>query len=329
MSSDRHLQQQPELSSIPADEKKLHSPHTVFDVDDANDDDQDDLIQPSNSLLPNHTTASTPQKPLATVHPAIIISIWITLSSSVIIYNKYILSDLKFGYPITLTTWHLSFATIGTRILAKTTHLLDGLNSITMSWDRWTRSILPIGALFSASLIFSNMAYLTLSVSFIQMLKAFTSVAVLAISIVMGLEKANQRTMLIVLLISLGVAIASIGELEFALSGFICQTLGILFEATRLVTIQNYYMIILFCARTAPFKEVMSTLGPMILITNASVAFALNVAVVFLIGSASSLVLTLSGVLKDVLLVLGSVFLLGSTVTFIHLLATLLLLLAS
>ncbi|KNZ62736.1 uncharacterized protein VP01_1228g6 [Puccinia sorghi] len=57
----------------------------------------------------------------------------------------------------------------------------------------------------------------------------------------------------------------------------------------------------------------------MILLTNASVAFALNVAVVFLIGSASSLVLTLSGVLKDVLLVLGSVFLLGSTVTFIQL----------
>ncbi|KNZ62735.1 hypothetical protein VP01_1228g5 [Puccinia sorghi] len=191
-------------NTLSADEK--HLPHTVFDVDD-NDDDN----QPSNSLL-KHTT---PSKPLRTIHPALIIrslpkiSIWITLSSSVIIYNKYILSDLHFGYPISLTTWHLTFATIGTRILAKTSHLLDGLSQITMTWHRWFRSILPIGALFSASLIFSNMAYLTLSVSFIQMLKAFTSVAVLAISIVMGLEKANKRTMLIVLLISLGVAIAS------------------------------------------------------------------------------------------------------------------------
>lgn len=34
--------------------------------------------------------------------------------------------------------------------------------------------IVPIGGLFSASLIFSNLAYLTLSVPFIQMLKAFT-----------------------------------------------------------------------------------------------------------------------------------------------------------
>lgn len=36
----------------------------------------------------------------------------------------------------------------------------------------------------------------------------------------------------------------------------------------------------------------------MILLTNASCAFLLNVAVVFLIGCASSLVLTLSGVIK-------------------------------
>lgn len=53
--------------------------------------------------------------------------------------------------------------------------------------------------------------------------------------------------------------------------------------------------------------------------TNAGCAFCLNIAVVFLIGCASSLVLTLSGVIKDILLVFGSVLLLGSTVTFTQL----------
>lgn len=33
----------------------------------------------------------------------------------------------------------------------------------------YIRNIVPIGALFSASLVFSNLAYITLSVSFIQM----------------------------------------------------------------------------------------------------------------------------------------------------------------
>lgn len=65
----------------------------------------------------------------------------------------------------------MAFAALGTRVLARYTNLLDGLSDVEMTFDRWTRNILPIGALFSGSLVFSNMAYLTLSVSFIQMLK--------------------------------------------------------------------------------------------------------------------------------------------------------------
>lgn len=67
---------------------------------------------------------------------------------------------------------------------------------------------------------------------------------------------------------------------------------------------------------TAPFQDALDVVGLPILVGNASTAFLLNVAVVFLIGCASSLVLTLSGVIKDILLVLGSVILMGSTVTF-------------
>jgi hypothetical protein len=40
-----------------------------------------------------------------------------------------------------------------------------------MNKDMFLRSILPIGLLFSGSLILSNSAYLYLSISYIQMLK--------------------------------------------------------------------------------------------------------------------------------------------------------------
>lgn len=208
---------------------------------------------------------------------------------------------------------------------------------------RWFRNIVPIGALFSASLIFSNLAYLTLSVSFIQMLKAFTSVAVLGLSVFMGLEKMVPQKFVIVICISLGVALASYGEIFFDATGFVCQALGIAFEAARLVSIQKlltglkmsplvslYYFapvcaglnlcLIPFFEGSAPFYEVLDKVGLPLLLVNASTALALNVAVVFLIGSASSLVLTLSGVVKDILLVGGSVALLGSTVTFTQML---------
>lgn len=285
--------------------------------------------------LPKPAIASSAAKPQ--IHPAVIIAIWIALSSSVIVYNKYILDNLKFPYPVFLTTFHMAFAAIGTRLLARYTTLLNGLNSVEMTMDRWTRNILPIGALFSGSLVFSNMAYLSLSVSFIQMLKAFTPVAVLVISFAFGLKQMSSTLTIIVLMISVGVCLASYGEAVFDPTGFTYQVLAIAFESTRLVMVQVllqglkmdplvslYYfspvcaalnmVLLVFTEGFAPFLAV-AKLGPLVLLSNAGVAFGLNVASVFLIGAASSLTLTLAGVLKDILLILGSMWFLGSSVS--------------
>lgn len=89
------------------------------------------------------------------------------------------------------------------------------------------RSILPIGLLFSGSLIMSNKAYLYLSVHYIQMLKAFNPVAILFISWATRLKEPNKRIAMIVLAISSGVALASKGELRFDLYGFIIQAIAV------------------------------------------------------------------------------------------------------
>lgn len=47
-------------------------------------------------------------------------------------------------------------------------------------WTLFSQTILPLSALFSASLILSNMAYVHLSVSFVQMLKVCTTCVALA-----------------------------------------------------------------------------------------------------------------------------------------------------
>ena len=54
---------------------------------------------------------------------------------------------------------------------------------------------------------------------------------------------------------------------------------------------------------------------PLILISNAFIAFLLNVAAVFLVGAGSGLVLTLAGVFKDILLITGSVLIFGTNIT--------------
>ncbi|KAI4190984.1 MAG: hypothetical protein L6R41_000434 [Letrouitia leprolyta] len=293
-------------------------------------------VSPSEPVLPVVNPAAVSEKrpdpPASNIHPAFYVSVWIALSSSIIIFNKWILDDGKFHYPVTLTCWHLTFATIMTQIMSRTTTLLDGRKTVKMTGKIYLRAIVPIGAFFSLSLICGNITYLYLGVAFIQMLKATTPVAVLLASWALGTEKASMTTLFKVSFIVIGVVIASFGEIEFVLIGFMFQLGGIVFEAVRLVLVQKllssaeykmdplvslYYFapvcaIMNFCVAAVieiphiKMEEVYHVGVPLFFI-NACVAFALNVSVVFLIGRTSSLVLTLCGVLKDILLVVISV----------------------
>jgi len=60
------------------------------------------------SALPSPASAS--QKSKSQLSAAMIIPIWIALSSSVIIYNNYLYNTLNFKFPVFLVTYHLGFA---------------------------------------------------------------------------------------------------------------------------------------------------------------------------------------------------------------------------
>ncbi|KAF1985457.1 TPT-domain-containing protein [Aulographum hederae CBS 113979] len=292
-------------------------------------------VQPAANPMSEKT-----EPPKASLPAAVYIAAWIGLSSSVILFNKWILHTAKFEFPIFLTTWHLVFATAVTQIMARTTTTLDSRRNVPMTGRVYLRAIVPIGVFFSLSLICSNVAYIYLSVSFIQMLKACTPVAVLIVTWTFGMAPPNMKTLANVSLIVLGVIIASIGEIKFDMTGFVYQVLGLTFEAIRLAMVERllsssefkmdplvslYYfapacalMNGAMCLFIELPKMAMSDIfrvGLFTLTANAGVAFALNVAVVFLIGKTSSLVLTLSGVLKDILLVVASIVFFGDPVS--------------
>jgi drug/metabolite transporter (DMT)-like permease len=234
----------------------------------------------------------------------------------------------------------LTFATIMTQLLARYTTLLDGRKTVKMTGRVYLRAIVPIGFFFSLSLICGNLTYLYLSVAFIQMLKATTPVAVLLSSWALGVSQPNLKIFLNVSAIVVGVIIASIGEIKFVWIGFIYQIAGIIFEALRLTMVQrllssaefkmdplvSLYYFAPVCAImngvVALFWEVpkvsmseVYNVGLFTFFLNGLCAFLLNVSVVFLIGKTSSLVLTLCGVLKDVLLVVASMIIWGTQVT--------------
>ncbi|KAH7118915.1 triose-phosphate transporter family-domain-containing protein [Dendryphion nanum] len=300
---------------------------------------------PAQPVLPTvNPNIDRPTPPAeASFHPAVYIATWIALSSSVIVFNKWILDTKKFHFPIFLTTWHLAFATIMTQFLARFTTILDSRKKVPMTGRVYLRAIVPIGIFFSLSLICGNQTYLYLSVAFIQMLKATTPVAVLIATWALGVAPPNMKTLGNVSFIVIGVVIASLGEIKFVMIGFLFQCGGIIFEAIRLVMVQRllssaefkmdplvslyYYapacaimngFICLFTEFPRMQMDDIYRVGTFTLLINALIAFLLNVSVVFLIGKTSSLVLTLSGVLKDILLVFASMFLFGDPVTLVQ-----------
>jgi drug/metabolite transporter (DMT)-like permease len=300
---------------------------------------------PAQPVLPtvNPNIKRSQQPESASFHPAVYISTWIGLSSSVIIFNKYILDRANFHFPIFLTTWHLVFATVMTQLLARFTTILDSRKKVPMTGRVYLRAIVPIGIFFSLSLICGNQAYLYLSVAFIQMLKATTPVAVLLATWGMGVHPPNLKTLGNVSFIVIGVIIASFGEIQFVMTGFLFQAGGIVFEAVRLCMVERllssaefkmdplvslyYYapacaimngVVCLFTELPVMTMEDINRVGGFTLTANALVAFLLNVSVVFLIGKTSSLVLTLSGVLKDILLVFASMLLFKDPVSLLQ-----------
>lgn len=100
-------------------------------------------------------------------------------------------------------------------------------------------AIVPIGVFYSASLICGNLAYLHLSVAFIQMLKATMPLAVLIAGWALGVSGTNWRQLPNVTIIVIGVVIASFGEMDFVLVGFVLQIGGVMFEALRLTMVQR------------------------------------------------------------------------------------------
>ena len=171
------------------------------------------------------------------------------------------------------------------------------------------------------------------------MLKAFTPVAVLLFSFVAGLENGSYTEVCIVMVICIGVALTSVGESFFSWTGFTFQSLAIVAESSRLVLtnvlisklkldpLSTLYYIAPLCAvftgaacitfevQDLPYERMQTTDFMLIMLVNGFVAFGLNVAVVMLIKNTSALVMTLAGIIKDILLVFLSVTVFGSPVT--------------
>ncbi|PRW59075.1 sugar phosphate phosphate translocator [Chlorella sorokiniana] len=266
--------------------------------------------------------------------------LWIGLSAGVILYNKWLLAYGGFPYPVALTMWHMAFCAA----LAWCIIRAGWVEGVQMNAETYLRTIVPISALYAGTLWLGNAAYIYLSVSFIQMLKASMPMAVFTVGCMFGTEHFSTGRLANMLVIAVGICIASYGEINFVVVGVMLQMASVATESTRLTLVQillqrrgiklnpitTLYLIAPCCFAflCVPFvflelPKIMNDpsvrISPFIFVTNALAAFGLNMAVFLLIGKTSALTMNIAGVAKDWLLIALSWLLYKAPVTALNL----------
>ena len=112
------------------------------------------------------------------------------------------------------------------------------VDGVKIDKETYIHAVVPIGACYAITLWVGNAAYLYLSVSFIQMLKALMPVSVFSFGCLFKTETFKMPVFFNMCMITLGVAIASVGELNFNAFGVMLQLGSLVSESIRLVLVQ-------------------------------------------------------------------------------------------
>lgn len=259
--------------------------------------------------------------------------IWVVLSVTMIVTNKYILSITDFKFPIMLAITHMLCNLMVCKCFL--------LRSTTSHSAPAFRIIAPIGSLFGIMLWGNNVAYIHLSVPLIQMMKALGPICILFISLTYGIRIIRMYDIVCVIIVVAGLVLSAFGEIHLDIFGFIIQSLSILADSLRCVMLQismqdqkcptSPIVTLYYCAPYAvctlavpfilyEFNRLIDS-APLFsqvkwpLLISCFLSVALNVSIFQLIMQTSALSTSVSGILKEVVCITSSVHIFGGLIT--------------
>ena len=157
------------------------------------------------------------------------IGVFLLSGPALILLHKYVLDVLVFEFPIfivatgSIARWLLVLVLVHTGMvkLGKHEH---------MTFTQWTQGMLPVGVLESISLATGTAAYLRLSLSFLQILKAFQPVVLNALLVALGWERLSWQLFGCIVVACIGSILAAVGEVRWDNWGFILMLISELAE---------------------------------------------------------------------------------------------------
>lgn len=264
--------------------------------------------------------------------------LYIILSATLIQFNKRLVNKHRFPHAMVLTTMHMAV----TCFFCNTLYLLkpslypsmENTQGKKLQLLKW---FAPLGLLFAIGLFCSNQAYLYCSAAFLQFVKEANIVLVFAFSCFVGLNAWSKPKVANMAWIIIGASISVRGEVHFKPTGFIFQIVSQFGECSKNVlgdVLMNGNNLKLdplsYTMFMAPMCLVVLLVGSYfqwnaqtwpdivhwwpLLIPNACLAFVLNLTIAMLIKECSAVAFILSGIIKDIVIVLVSACVFGESV---------------
>lgn len=160
---------------------------------------------------------------------------YLLVATVLILANKHLITETTLNCPIFISSLGSWFGWLVAAIAIahdpkKMSHRL--------TLGEWCANILPIGFCTALSLAAANVAYSYLSLSFIQMLKAFAPVVCYATLVAFGLDRFSGRIATTLSVVMIGCFVAAWGEAHVTAFGLGCMLTAEVAEAFRSVGVQ-------------------------------------------------------------------------------------------
>ncbi|QRD89443.1 triose-phosphate transporter family-domain-containing protein [Aspergillus flavus] len=258
---------------------------------------------------------------------AIRVVVWLSLSICVVLSNKWLVDDMGFAYPPFLATCHMLFGALVSSFLQSCTSL-PARKPTSIGTPQYLSLITPLAFFFIMSIVCGNEAMAHISITMIQILKGMSPVIVYVITLCFGMSKFNVQRAVALLMVSLGVFVASSKSLRTSSYGIFIQLMGVGADSLRLALMQRiltahdesfdpaalFHHLAPFCAFLGAVNTLFTTVPTVadlarvwkILLFSCTLTSALNISTLSLIKGTSSVYLSACGVIKDISLMAAS-----------------------
>ncbi|KAF7624909.1 hypothetical protein AFLA_001787 [Aspergillus flavus NRRL3357] len=252
---------------------------------------------------------------------AIRVVVWLSLSICVVLSNKWLVDDMGFAYRETpqfliffdaetifeapfLATCHMLFGALVSSFLQSCTSL-PARKPTSIGTPQYLSLITPLAFFFIMSIVCGNEAMAHISITMIQILKGMSPVIVYVITLCFGMSKFNVQRAVALLMVSLGVFVASSKSLRTSSYGIFIQLMGVA---------ALFHHLAPFCAFLGAVNTLFTTVPTVadlarvwkILLFSCTLTSALNISTLSLIKGTSSVYLSACGVIKDISLMAAS-----------------------